>query len=203
MSAKKPKPHIAMLVTGLESKNKRIRNGCAELCSLLSAAYPELLYPYIDIFANLLQSKEPVMRWEAACTIGNLASSDSKKRVPLLIPVLTKLLRDKSIVLQGHAVKALAKVAVAYPKESGAIVDDLLKAAHQFPGNRIGYLIDAMEFFKHASTRKKVMKFIIPLADSEIAAVAKKARRILKLLSPEHDSTKKTIAKLPRRQRIA
>jgi hypothetical protein len=179
--SKKPSSYVEAIVQGLKSKNKRVENGCAELASLLSEVEPELICPYIDLFTANLRAKEPVVRWEAACTIGNLAGNDKRKIIPDHIPELTKLLGEKSIALQGHAVKALAKIAKTYPREAPAILESLLAARTLFPGNRIGYLVEAMESFtNYEKLEKKALSFVSPLTDSEIGSVTKKACRVLK-----------------------
>jgi hypothetical protein len=180
---KNPKAHVATLVAGLRSGNRRIENGCAELCSLLSAERPDLLAPSFEIFRENLKSREAVLRWEAVCTIGNLAACDPKKRIPSLVSVLAQFLCDRSIVLQGHAVKALCKIVQAHPKEAPAIFEKLIASKSKFQGNRIGYLVDALEHFIGQPTlRRRLVDFVTPAAKSDIASVSKKAHRILRLI---------------------
>jgi len=179
--SKDPKAYAKTITDGLRAGSRRVRNGCAELASLLSADSPELLYPHVDVFLENLGASEPVLRWEAACTIGNLAPVDREARIPASIQTLIGLLSDKSIVLQGHAVRALAKCAQAYPKEAARILDALTKAAGRFPGNRVGYLIEAMgPFSSDARFEKKVSAFVEPYSRSDIKSVAGKAGKILK-----------------------
>jgi hypothetical protein len=180
--AKKPKPFVDGLIAGLRSNDKRIKNKCAELCSLVSADNPKLLYVYLGLFSDNLSSKDAMVRWEAACTLGNFAKCDSKKLLPPLIPALASLLTNKSIVLQGHVVKALGKIAGVYPTEAAGILGKLLASRRCFPGNRIGYLVDAMEYFLvQPALRKKASCFVARLADNEAGTISRKALRILKL----------------------
>ena len=79
--AKSPKKYLDSIINGLESDQKRIQSGCAEIASLLSEDSPELLYPYASSFVSNLDAKAPVLRWEAVCTLGNLAAIDEKKIV--------------------------------------------------------------------------------------------------------------------------
>jgi hypothetical protein len=174
---------VQPILDGLRSGKRRVENGCAQLASLLSEAEPALLYPHLQVFSDNLSSKEPVLRWEAACTLGNLAAADTQRKLVACIPGLTKLLSDKSIVLQGHAVKALAKVARAFPDEGRGILEEFLKARSKFPGNGLGYLVDAMEVFvERSDSEKKIRSFLVSCERSEISSVAKRAKRILKLL---------------------
>ncbi len=182
--SREPDRYVPDLIRGLRCGERRVENGCAELASLLSEVRPELLYPHLALFQANLTAKEPVLRWEAVCTIGNLAAVDDEGRVRSSVASIGRFLSDKSIVLQGHAVRALAKVARAHTDLAPSILDSLLSAVAGFPGNRVGYLVEAMETFTCPERlRLKATAFAEPLARSDIKSVATKARKALKRLS--------------------
>ena len=181
--AKKPRDYVETIIKGLGSKKKRVQGGCAELASLLSADAPGLLYPHLELFAANLHAKQPILRWEAVCTLGNFAPVDKQKRLPRLVPAMAELLGHESIVLQGHAVRALAKVARAYPGEAKRIFEALRGSTQFFAGSRVGYVVEAMEAFAgDAALASKVREFLTPYATSEHAPVARKAKKALRLL---------------------
>jgi hypothetical protein len=183
----KPKPddHAAQIVTGLVSTDRKVRNGCAELASLLSADRPDLLYPSIDLFFERLDAREPVVRWEAACTLGNLTRVDRDQRIVPAVDKLILFLEDKSIVLQGHAAKALAKGAAAYPRQAPRILDALVASAERFPGSRVGYLVEAMAtFLEIAGLGPRARAFAARHANSDIKSVSAKAKRVLRAAGP-------------------
>jgi hypothetical protein len=129
---------------------------------------------------NNLAAEEPVLRWEAVCTLGNLALID-KKRTVAHIDQLAFFLNDKSIVLQGHAVRALSKIAEAFPDEAPRILDKLLKARKQFPGNHIGFIIEAMEhLLVYEDLKHKIKRFVESFATSDIKVIAIKSKKVLK-----------------------
>ncbi len=178
-----PKRYVGVVVDGLASKHRRVQNGCAELASLLSEQHPMLLLEHLPLFVASLSAKAPILRWEAACVLGNLAAVDEGGVVVAQLPKLADNLDHKSIVLQGHCVRALVKIARANPEHAGRILGQLLRASDHFPANRIGHLVDAMEgFVDFPKLRKKVRAFVTPHADSEINSVARKAKRVLELL---------------------
>lgn len=182
--AKSPTPYASDIIAGLTSKARKVQNGCAELASLLSEKHPELLYDHFDLFEANLGSKAKVLRWEAVCTIGNLARIDREGRCRKVMPAIAPLLQNESIVLQGHAVRALTKVAVAFPDVAPSILDKLIAAGPSFPGNRVGYLVEAMGAFgNEPALAKKARKFAGEHAESEIRSVATKARKALKALA--------------------
>jgi hypothetical protein len=183
--SKKPAIHVEAIISGLTSGNRRIENGCAELASLLSEDSPALLYPYISSFVENLDSKEAVLRWEAVCTLGNLAAIDKNRELPSCLEHLLGFLSDKSIVLQGHTVRALTKIARAYPDEEASIFRAILAAKDMFPGNRVGYLIEAMgSFLGNDGFKRRITQFVSPYAESETKSVASKAKKILRKVDP-------------------
>jgi hypothetical protein len=180
---KRPQSYLEQLISGLSSGNRRVENGCAELTSLLSEDEPALLYPHVELFVANLSSKEKVIRWEAVCTLGNLAAVDEAGVVSKQLPAISGFLTDESIVLKGHAVRALAKIAVAHPKTASKVFKALTGAADHFPGNKIGFVIEALgEIGAIEGFEKKVRKFVEPYLESEVNVVKKKAGRVLKKL---------------------
>ena len=116
-----PKAYVGQIIAGLTHAERRVQNGCAELASLLSEPHPKLLYKHLDTFVNKLDAPEAVLRWEAVCTLGNLAQADDNATLLRHVPAIARHLNDKSIVLQGHAARALAKVAQRFPEQSDGI----------------------------------------------------------------------------------
>jgi len=181
--SKRPRAYVKQLIAGLDAGNRRIENGCAELTSLLSEDKPELLYPFVDVFVTNLESKEKVIRWEAVCTLGNLASVDEQGVIPKQLPTLIGALTASSIVLQGHAGRALAKVAIAQPQTANRIFEALTGAADSFPGNKIGFVIEAVgELAAINGFENKIRAFVAPYLESDVNVVVKKAGRVLKKL---------------------
>jgi hypothetical protein len=179
--SKDPNAYIPVLIEGLRSEVARIRNGCAEIASLLSEHSPELLYSEVELFIANLDSKEKVVRWEAVCTLGNLASVDRERRIVPAIDRIARNLGDESIVLQGHSVRALGKIARANPDKAPAILDALLGSTRFFPGNRVGFVVEAMEYFLGQDALvPRIREFVEGQTRSEESVVAGKARRTLR-----------------------
>ena len=182
--SKEPADYVMAIVEGLSSTERRVQNGSAEVASYLSETNPEMLYPHLQLFLRNLKAKEPVIRWEAVCTLGNLASVDSEEVIPGYIDAIMPYLEDKSIVLQGHTVRALAKIAKVFPDTAPGILESLIGVIDYYPGNRVGFIVEAMEFFKdYENLQPKVKEFVEPYIDSDMKVVARKARRTSKRLS--------------------
>ena len=153
----------------MDSPNRKIQSGCSELASLLSEDRSELLYPHLQLFLDNLGAKKPVLRWEAVCTLGNLASEDVEGKILGYIDVMRPFLKDKSIVLQGHTVRTLAKIAKSFPGNSGDILETLISVKDHFSKNRVGFIIDVMIYFKdYEELKPKIREFVEPYLESEV-----------------------------------
>ena len=175
--------HVDDIISALGSKSRRVQGGAAELASLLSEHHPRLLLPHVGLFLANLNAKAPILRWEAVCTVGNLAHLDDPQRIRKHITDITSNLSHESIVLQGHSVRALVKIAAAWPEEAASILAALVAAEQHFPGNRIGYLVEAMGGFAgHGDLVADAKQFAERYTSSDIKSVAAKARKARKVL---------------------
>jgi len=80
--------YVEPLIKGLSSEKKKVQSGTSEIVSLLSVDHPELLKPYMELFITNLTAKTPVLRWEAVCTLGNLARVDDEKKTEKILETL-------------------------------------------------------------------------------------------------------------------
>ena len=184
--SKRPEEYVSALVAGLTAKEKRIIAGCAELISLCSVDHPELFYPYTERFLINLAGKAPIVRWEAACTIGNLARIDNQQRLLAAIPELLPLLTHKSIVLQSHTAQALGKLGARYPQHAARILAAFVVNAEHFPGTRVGHLVEATApLTTIPSLTKPLREFVAPYAQSPLRPVAQKAKKVLRSLDTD------------------
>jgi hypothetical protein len=178
-----PSVYLNDIIKGFGFEKRRVQSGCAELASLLSEDAPDLLYPNVELFVSNLEAKAPVLRWEAVCTLGNISSVDKLEKTPKLIERFTDFLSDESIVLQGHSVRALTKIAKAFPETAPDILEALLSHTKYFPGNRIGFIVEAMEpFVGNPEFAARVKRFVEPFLESDSRSVVKKARKVMKTL---------------------
>lgn len=183
-----PESYVPVILDCLRTCAGKPRSGCAELASRVSADRPDILWPERALFVTNLDSDAPVVRWEAACVLGNLASVDRDGELRATIPALERLLDETSIVLQGHAARALAKMASAYPKEARGILEALTGAERNFPGSRVGILVETMPAFgADPDLRAQARRFAERFLDHDVKAVQSKARRAVKQLAPEEE----------------
>ena len=178
-----PERYLDLLISGLDSDERRVQTGSSELVALLSEEHPEMLAQNIDKFIGNLGVKEPVLRWEATCTLGNLAVVDSEKKIPTVLNVLYPFLEHKSIVLANHTVQALSKIAVHNPEKAEEILDKLIEKSPLFKKTTVGFIIEALSrYMEYDELHPKIKTFVEPFLESEMKVVATKAKRTLKKL---------------------
>lgn len=118
---------IPILLTGTSSPKAAIRYGCAKVLMDLSAEYPEKLYPYMDSFIGLLDSKYRILIWNALAIIANLTKVDEEKKFDAIFDKYFDFLNNEYMVTVANTVGNSGKIALAKPYLIPRITAELLK----------------------------------------------------------------------------
>jgi hypothetical protein len=115
------------VLNGVSSSKAAIRYGCAKVLMDLSEEHPEQLYPHMDSFINLLDSKYRILTWNAMAIIANLAKVDEDKKFDAIFDKYYSFLNDAYMVTVASVVGNSAKIARAKPHLTQKITKELLK----------------------------------------------------------------------------
>jgi hypothetical protein len=118
---------IPEVISGVSSPKAAIRYGCAKVLMDLSEEQPEKLYPYMDSFTALLDSKYRILVWNAMAMIANLAKVDRGKKFDKLFDKYYGFLNDPYMVTVANVVGNSCKIALAKPYLVQKIANELLK----------------------------------------------------------------------------
>ena len=118
---------VPLLLEGAASPKATVRYACGSVLMDLSAKYPEKLYPYMDSFFALLDSKYRILRWNAIYAIANLASVDTNQKFEAAFDKYYSLLGSGYMVTVANLAVASGKIAVAKPHLANKIAKELLK----------------------------------------------------------------------------
>ncbi|HLN89033.1 MAG TPA: hypothetical protein VK253_03105 [Candidatus Binatia bacterium] len=118
---------VPALLEGTSSPKATIRYGCGSVLVNLSEKHPDRLYPYIDSFIILLDSKHRILTWNAMAIIANLSSVDVNKKFDGIFDKYYGYLNDKYMVTVANVVGNSAKIASAKPYLADRIIAELLK----------------------------------------------------------------------------
>ena len=92
----------------------------------LSEEQPEQLYPYMDFFITLLDSKYRILTWNAMCIIANLTKVDKQNKFDSIFEKYYTFLTDEYLVTVANVVGNSGKIALAKPHLTTQIVEKLL-----------------------------------------------------------------------------
>ena len=118
---------IPEILKGVSSAKPGIRYGCAKVLMDLSEDHPERLYPYMDFFTDLLDSKYRILTWSAIAIIANLTTIDKDNKFDVIFKKYYGLLNDEYMVTVANVVGHSGKIALAKPNLAQKIADELLK----------------------------------------------------------------------------
>ena len=117
---------IPELLKGISSPKPAIRYGCAKILMDLSEEKPEQLYPYMDFFISLLESKYRILTWNAIIIIANLTKVDTENKFDNIFEKYYSLLDNEYMVTVTNVVGNSWKIALAKPHLTNQIVEKLL-----------------------------------------------------------------------------
>jgi hypothetical protein len=121
---------VPFLIEGTGSSKANVRYGCAKVLMDLSEEYPERLYPYMDQFIGLLNSKYRILTWNAMATIANLTEVDVEKKFDAIFDKYYSFLNNEYMVTVANTVGNSGKIALAKPYLLEKITNELLKVEH-------------------------------------------------------------------------
>lgn len=117
---------IPEIIAGVSSPKPAIRYGCGKILMDVSEEHPEKLYPFMDFFVTLLDSKYRILTWNAMCIIANLSKVDKEKKFEKIFEKYFSFLQNDYMVTVANVVGNSGKIARAKPDLTQRIVEKLL-----------------------------------------------------------------------------
>ena len=118
---------LPFLLNGVDSSKPAVRYGCAKVLMDLSEENPEKLYPHLNSFIELLDSKYRILTWNALAIIANLTRVDADKKFDAIFSKYYSFLNNDYMVTVANVVGNSSKIAKAKPYLIPKITDELLK----------------------------------------------------------------------------
>lgn len=180
------------LLQGIFSLKAAIRYGCAKVLMDLSEKSPEKLYPYMENFIELLDSKHRILTWNAMAIIANLAKVDKDRRFDAIFDKYYNFLNDEYMVTVANVVRNSAKIALAKPYLVQKIATELLRVndisvtphlTEECKRVITEHAIKSFDvFFERikAKARVQVLSFVRQQLDSKRTSLRKEAQSFLK-----------------------
>ena len=118
---------LQVLLKGTHSPKATVRYGCAKVLIDLSEEHPEKLYPHMDTFITLLDSKYRILTWNAMAIIANIAKVDRENKFDAIFEKYYNFLNNEYMVTVANVVGNSGKIALAKPNLIPRITAELLK----------------------------------------------------------------------------
>ena len=115
------------IVNGMSSDKAAIRYGCGKVLMDLSEEKPEKIYPHMDHFIKLLDSKYRIITWQAMAVIANLTRVDSENKFDKIFDKYYSFLNDEYMVTVANIVGHSGKIALAKTHLIPRVKNELLK----------------------------------------------------------------------------
>jgi hypothetical protein len=153
----------------------------------LSEAHPDKLYPHMDFFINLLDSKYRILTWQAMSIIANLTKVDVDKKFDSIFDKFYSFINNEYMVTVANVVGHSGKIALAKPYLIPKITKELLKVENIKTTPHLtsecknviaeGAIQSIDMFFPQIKNKDEVISFVKKHADS--------SRKTLKVKSQE------------------
>jgi len=178
------------VLIGVSSSKAAIRYGCASVLMNLSEEHPEKLYPYMDSFIELLDSKYRILTWSALAIIANLTKIDKNRKFDAVFSKYYGFLNDEYMVTVANVVGHSGKIALARPDLIPKITDELLKVENisttphlteecrRVIAEKVIKSFDL--FFDQIKQKEKVISFVKKHLDSPRRTLRTEAENFLK-----------------------
>jgi len=183
---------IAELVRALTTEEGTAKYAYEKVLRFISDCRPELIYPYFDVFARLLDCDNSFLKWGAIMTVANLTVVDTQKKFDHLFDKYYAPITGPTMVTAANIIGSSAKIVQAKPHLAAAIVREILKVQrarykhHDRPSPEcrnvaIGQAIDSLDqLFDQIDDKATVLAFVKKQLKNTRKPVAKKAERFLR-----------------------
>ena len=118
---------LPTVLNGITSSKAAIRYGCTKVLMDLSEDHQEQLYPYMDCFIDLLDSKYRILTWNAMAIIANLTKVDKDRKFDTIFDKYYSFINDEYMVTVANVVGHSGKIALAKPHLIEEVTNELLK----------------------------------------------------------------------------
>jgi hypothetical protein len=174
---------LPVLLEGTCSSKAAVRYGCAKVLMDLSAEHPERLYPYMDAFIGLLDSKYRILTWNALAIIANLVKVDEDKKFDAAFDKYYGFLGNEYMVTVANTVGNSGKIALAKPYLIPRITAELLKV------EQVSVTPHLTEECKRVIAESAVKTFDLFFDKLE----EKEKKKVLSFVERQLDSSRKTL----------
>jgi hypothetical protein len=182
----------AGLAEALKVEKRAVKFSYEKVLRLVSERRPDLIYPYFDVFAGLLDSDNSFLKWGAIMTVANLTAVDTENKFEAVFRKYYAPIQGPVMITAANIIGSSTKIVLSKPELTGRITREILKvekAKYESKGVpspecrnvAIGHAIDSFDaFFEQIDNNTKVLAFVKRQLKNTRKPVVKKAERFLR-----------------------
>ena len=183
---------IPQLVDALQSEKSAKKFSYEKILRFVSEKRPDLIYPYFDFFAGLLDSENNFLKWGAIMTVANLAAADAEKKFDSIFRKYFDPISGPTMITAANIIGSSVAIAQAKPALANAIAEEILKvekAKYKLEGVlspecrnvAIGHAIDSLDkLYGRIENKSKVAAFIKRQLKNTRNPVVRKAEHFMR-----------------------
>ena len=186
VSGKPKKLSLEKEIEGIQSSDEKIRARSFSDLYPLSGSNPGFLYPYWDVFEDMLRSPEITSRYYAIHILSNLASADKGYKFRHIFNLwFYDLLNHESPVIAPHIAEKSGKIVKAIPALENKVTPLLLNASRtsacRHPELLKAYVLAAFEtYFPLIPNKEEVIQYIKDQVTSTSPTTRNKAKDLIR-----------------------
>lgn len=174
------------VIEGFSSNKAGIKFKSAKILVQISRDKPGLLYDYFDFFAEQLNNKNNILKWNAMDILANLTPVDTQKKFDKLMPDYYAKLYEGSLITAGHVIAGSAVIVKSKPYLEEKITATVLDIEHiQLPTEECRNIIEGHgitilgEYFDYIGDKAGVIDFVRKELNNTRNSTRKKAEKFL------------------------
>lgn len=183
---------VPELLAGLRADKPRVKYGCAKVLRVVSERRPEVLYRHFEVFADLLDHENKILRWEGIFVLSHLARVDSAHKFDAIFRKYFAPIPGPVMITAANVIGGAARIALARPAWADRVAGEVLKVSRGRYGTTecrnvvIGQAIEAFDQLFHLlRDPAPVRRFVQRQLKNTRPATRKKAERFLQRHGPE------------------
>lgn len=169
---------VQELIGNLNHKNKGIQSDCIKVLYETGERQPQLIAPYIDVFAGLLNHNNNRLQWGAMTALDAIATV-APDAVYALLPAIIAAADKGSVITKDHGVAILIQLCTHSPAAGNAfdlLLEQLLKAA---PNQLPMYAENALPLISSSNKAAFIRVLHTRLPDIEKESKVKRVTKVL------------------------
>ena len=183
---------ISELIDIITTDKTSIKFFCTKVIRLTSEQHPDIVFPYFDAIAKLIESNNSFIKWDAIAIISNLVCVDSVGKYDLIHKEYFDLIKEPKMITAATVVGNAWKIVMHKPHFESDITKRLLsvpdilyyskgKPSPECNNVMCGHVIDCFDKYYLASKSKdEICNFVRQQLGNTRKQVVRKAESFLK-----------------------